>query len=82
METKEVILDTSNVYVQTLMKIFNEFMIEEASGEICTELRLKSKIEQARNLFPDEKRRIVEQNRNVLPIFGRVVFSEYKLIFK
>ena len=78
----EVVLDTNNPYVQTLIKIFNEFMLEEASGQIYTELRLKNKIEQARNLFADEKRKIIEQNKFTLPIFGRITTSKYRIILK
>lgn len=29
---KEIVIDSNNLYVQGLMKIFNRFMIEEASG--------------------------------------------------
>ena len=52
---KEIVIDTSNMYVQTLLKIFNEFILEEAAGHSFTEDRLKTKITTARNLFREEK---------------------------
>ena len=82
MEKQEIILDANNAYVQTLMKIFNEFVLEESFGLLFTELRLKDKIKQARSLFSDERIQLIEQNRNAGPIIGQMKFSEYKVIIK
>jgi prophage antirepressor-like protein len=45
-----------NLYLLSILKAMREFIIEEASGHICTELRLVEKIEAARTLFPEQKK--------------------------
>ena len=45
MKTEELVIDMNNLYVQGLIKVINDFMLEEASGCIFTEDRLKSNIE-------------------------------------
>ena len=44
MKTEELVIDMNNLYVQGLIKVINDFMLEEASGCIFTEDRLKSNI--------------------------------------
>ena len=44
METRELVIDANNLYVQGLIKVINDFMLEEASGCCRAESRLKSKI--------------------------------------
>ena len=46
----------NNLYAISLFKAFKEFLVEEVSGNICSELRLAKKIEAARTLFPEHRR--------------------------
>lgn len=43
MKTEELVIDMNNLYVQGLIKVINDFMLEEASGCMSTECRLKIK---------------------------------------
>jgi len=44
---------SSNPYLYALRKSFREFLLEESKGYTFTELRLKGKIDAARQLFPE-----------------------------
>lgn len=79
---KEIVIDPSNPYVKTLIKVFNEFMLEEIAGCVFTENRLKTKITQAAALFENERQQLIEQNRGSLPMFSGVNFSDYLLTLK
>ena len=46
MKTREVLIDANNLYVQGLIKVINDFMLEEASGYIYTDIIRKSKFPQ------------------------------------
>ena len=56
MKTRKVLIDANNLYVQGLIKVINDFMLEEASGYIFTEARLKNKIEKLKAVFPEERK--------------------------
>ncbi|PXV61182.1 hypothetical protein CLV62_12515 [Dysgonomonas alginatilytica] len=79
---KEIVIDTNNLYVRTLMKLFNEFMLEEVAGCVFTENRLKNKITQAALIFEDERKQLIAQNRGNLPMFNAVEFSKFNVVFK
>ena len=66
--------------VQGLIKVINDFMLEEASGCIFTEDRLKSNIEKLKDVFPEERKRMVIAGR--APMFSSPTSGLYKLIFK
>jgi hypothetical protein len=55
-------------------------MLEEASGYIFTEVRLKNKIEKLKAVFPEERKRMAIAGS--APIFGDPTTGLYKLIFK
>lgn len=80
MKTKELVIDANNLYVQGLIRVINDFMIEEASGCIFTEDRLKSNIEKLKEVFPEERKRMVIAGR--MPMFSSHTSGLYKLIFK
>lgn len=79
---KEITIDANNPYVRTLIKLFNEFMLEEVAGCVFTENRLKTKITQAALLFEEERNQLIAQNRGNLPMFSAVKFSQFNLVFK
>lgn len=60
---------TENLYLSCLLKATKEFIEEEIEGHCCTELRLIKKIEAARTLFPEERKRAVELYKT--KFFGR-----------
>ena len=66
MKTEELVIDMNNLYVQGLIKVINDFMLEEASGCIFTEDRLKSNIEKLKDVFPEERKRTVIAGRSSL----------------
>lgn len=80
MKTEELVIDMNNLYVQGLIKVINDFMLEEASGCIFTEDRLKSNIEKLKDVFPEERKRMVIAGRT--PMFSSPTSGLYKLIFK
>lgn len=80
MKTEELVIDMNNLYVQGLIKVINDFMLEEASGCIFTEDRLKSNIEKLKDVFPEERKRMVIAGR--APMFSSPTSGLYKLIFK
>ena len=80
MKTEELVIDMNNLYVQGLIKVINDFMLEEASGCIFTEDRLKSNIEKLKDLFPEERKRKVIAGR--APMFSSATSGLYNLIFK
>ena len=80
MKTREVLIDANNLYVQGLIKVINDFMLEEASGYIYTESRLKNKIGQLKAVVPEERKRIAKAGS--APIIGDPTAGLYTLIFK
>lgn len=80
MKTEELVIDMSNLYVQGLIKVINDFMLEEASGCIFTEDRLKSNIEKLKEVFSEERKRMVIEGHT--PMFESPTSGLYKLIFK
>lgn len=80
METEELIIDTKKLYVQGLIKVINDFMLEEASDCFSPEDRLKDKIKMLKKVFPEERKRMVIAGQT--PIFGEPDSGLYKLIFK
>lgn len=50
-KTKELVIDTNNLYVRGVMKVINDFMLEEASGNIFTTDRLKKNIDMLKKCF-------------------------------
>lgn len=75
-----LVIDMNNLYVQGLIKVINDFMLEEASGCISTEDRLKSNIEKLKNVFCEERKRMVIEGR--APMFTSPTNGLYQLIFK
>jgi len=57
-----------NMYMFSILKAIREFIGEEVKGNIFTELRLSSKIDAARKLFPEDKRSLRTVNAKVLPV--------------
>lgn len=80
MKTEELVIDMNNLYVQGLIRVINDFMLEEASGCVFTEDRLKSNIEKLKEVFPEERKRMVIAGR--MPMFSSHTSGLYKLIFK
>lgn len=80
MKTEELVIDMNNLYVQGLIKAINDFMLEEASGCFATESRLKNKIEKLKDVFPEERERMVIAGH--APMFSPPTSGLYKLIFK
>lgn len=57
---QNIVIDTNNLYVQGLIKAFNEFMLEETQrGSMFAEVRLKDKIEALKSVFNEERQQMV-----------------------
>lgn len=76
----ELVIDANNLYVQGLIKVINDFMIEEASGCVFTEDRLKNNIEKLKSVFKDERQNMLISG--TIPKFASHTSGLYKLIFK
>lgn len=79
MKVEELVVDTNNIYVQSLIKVINDFLLEEASGCLSSEDRLRDKIEKLKSIFPDERKKMVI--RGQAPLFGSPTSGKFKLIF-
>ncbi len=77
---EELVIDMNNPYVQGLVKVINKFMLEEASGCLSTEDRLKSDISKLKSLFGEERKCMVIKGR--APMFTNPSAERFKLIFK
>lgn len=80
-----IVIDTNNLYVQGLIKVFNEFMLEETQrGSMFAEVRLKDKIETLKSVFSEERQRMVMSRGYFLgeDIFQRVSSETHALVFK
>lgn len=82
---QNVVIDTNNLYVQGLIKAFNEFMLEETQrGSMFAEVRLKDKIEALKSVFNEERQQMVIgrgyfQNGD---FFQKVNPETHELVFK
>lgn len=82
---KSIVIDANNLYVQGLIKVFNEFMIEETQrGSMFAEVRLKDKIEMLKSVFNEERQRMVMGRKSFLDedLFQRVSIDTHELVFK
>lgn len=52
----KIIIPMDNVYVQTVFKLFKQFLIEEATGCVFTDLRLCNNLKKARELHNIERK--------------------------
>lgn len=77
---KNIVIDTNNLYVQGLIKVINKFMLEEASGCLFTENRLKSDIEKLKSVFSEERQHMVVLGN--APKFTSPSAERFNLIFK
>ena len=75
----KVTVPTDNPYIQSLLKIFNQFVLEECIGQSFAEQRMNKKISMAQELFAAE--RSMMRNTNGLH-FGRFDESNTELIIK
>jgi len=74
---KRVYISMSNVYVQTVLKLFNRYLIEEATGQgITADIRLDSLLKQARELHRIERQAMVYEH-----CFGNNDETNTELIF-
>lgn len=82
---KNIVIDANNLYVQGLIKVFNEFMLEETQrGSIFAEVRLKDKIEALKSVFNEERQRMVIGREYFKggDLFQRVSPETHELVFK
>ena len=74
-----IVVDLENAYVKSVIKAFNQFMIEEVTGQcIAADIRLSGKLEAARLLFKEER----EALRKGVVRFGKWDCSNVCLTFK
>lgn len=76
---KDILIDSNNLYVQGLIKVINDFMLEESSGCTNSELRLKNKIESLKSVFSEERGKMVIAGKP--PVFAVPTADEYRLVF-
>lgn len=82
---KNIVIDTNNLYVQGLIKVFSEFMLEETQrGSMFAEVRLKDKIETLKSVFNEERQRMVIGRGHFQngEFFQRVSSETHELVFK
>ncbi len=56
-------INVNNPYLYAIVKAMQDFLLEEMQGNLHSELRLKSKIEAARQLFVQEREDLQRQYR-------------------
>ena len=77
---QNIIIDANNLYVQGLIKVINQFMLEEAIGCSFTERRLGANIERLRKVFGDERQRMTMSSN--IPVFSTPSLDKYNLVLK
>lgn len=77
---QNIVIDMNNLYVQGLMKVINDFMLEEASGCLSSECRLKSNIEKLKSVFNEERQHMVISGN--APKFTSPTNGLFQLVFK
>lgn len=81
---QNIVIDTNTLYVQGLIKVFNEFMLEETQrGSVFAEVRLKDKIETLKSVFNEERQRmVIGRGYFSGDLFQRVSPETHELVFK
>lgn len=82
---KNIVIDANNLYVQGLIKVFNEFILEETQrGSVFAEVRLKDKIQALKSVFNAERQRMVIGRGQFLSddFFQRISPETHELVFK
>lgn len=52
---EKIILDMNNDYIKAVIKLFNQFFIEEATGMMNADLRLQHNIVALQKIYRDER---------------------------
>lgn len=76
----DLVIDMNNLYVQGLIKVINDFIVEEASGCLSSECRLKTNIEKLKSVFAEERQQMVISGST--PKFSSPIPGLYQLVFK
>ena len=77
MSTKtKIVVPIDNDYVKSVFRVFNQFLIEEATGCINAELRLQRDLNHARELYRNERRALCTGS-----YFGRYTEMNTELLF-
>jgi nicotinate-nucleotide pyrophosphorylase len=73
----QVVIPMSNVYVQTVFKLFKRYLIEEATGQgITADVRLANLLGAARKLHSVERKAIINGS-----FFGKFDETNTELVF-
>ena len=73
----KVFVNLNNLYTQALFNVLNQFVLEEAMGNLFTEERLIQKIKMAKGLYDAERRVLNKANRYV----GRIDVENAEIMF-
>lgn len=71
-----LVIPTENGYVKSVFAAFYQFLIEEATGCVYADLRLKNALDAARNLYSDERKAL-----RTRPYFGNFNQTNTELLF-
>lgn len=76
---KDILIDSENLYVRGLIKVINEFLIEDALGCVATGQRLQKNIGHLQAVFMDERKRMMLGDKQ--PLFNALRYEDYNLVF-
>lgn len=82
---QNIVIDVNNLYVQGIVKAFNEFILEETQrGSMFAEVRLKDKLATLKSVFNEERQRMVISKGYFMnnDFFQRVSSETHELVFK
>lgn len=79
MKKNDIVIDLNNPYVRGLVKAIQEFMYEESGGCMFTESRLKKKIEELKDVFGEERKRMMLSGN--IPKFDPRIPDDFRIVF-
>ena len=78
----EIVFDRNNPFVKMAFEIFNQFLLDEASGAINATTTLWSNAKLLQRTFTEERKSMVIVNKEHIPIFGTAAYEMFKISFK
>lgn len=78
----EVVFDQNNPFVKMAVEIFNQFLLDEASGAINATTNLWSNAKLLQRTFVEERKSMVIHNKEHIPIFGAAAYEKFKISIK
>lgn len=78
----KLVFDSNNPFVKMAVEIFHQFLIDEASGALNATTTLWSNAKLLQRTFVEERKSMVIENKEHIPIFGTAAYEKFKISIK